>query len=399
MFCHVAEREFSDLSASIDSALIERHVPYMGALELTYRCNQACCHCYCNLGVNSGRRQDEMAPAEIFRILDEAADAGCFWLLLTGGEVLVREDFWEIYSHAIRRGMLVQVFTNATLIDEAAAARFAEFPPLGIDISIYGSCPSVHDRISRVDGSFEKMMRGIEWLKKYGVTFSLKTMLMTLNYADLENIRSLSRDIGAAFRYDTLLSPRIDGSALPVRYRLSADVMAGMDIRDDYESCKRVFNGFWNKKPDEALTCGAGVFAFNINPYGVLSPCTMFKSFQYPLAGVPFESAWKALVRDYNDRRGGLIAAECRSCSMLLICPNCPAWAEIEAGTMNMKVGYICEYGRSLEKKYFQTKEGAGYEKKVLSKTRDQRSETDDRRHAYGRVQIGTGFQGERQGR
>jgi len=344
-------------------------MPYTGALELTYRCNQACRHCYCNLGEDDGRRSDEMATDEIVRLLDEAADAGCFWLLLTGGEVLVREDFWEIYVHAVKKGMLIQVFTNATLIDEAAAARFAEFPPLGIDISIYGSCPSVHERVTCVKGSFGKMMQGIRWLRQYNVKFSLKTMLLTLNYSDLDNMRKVAEDIGAAFRYDTLVCPRYDGGPDPVNYRLSTEAMAEFDLDDDYESCERIFSGLWNTRPDEPPTCGAGIYAFNINPYGVLSPCTMFKSFQYPLAGMAFESAWKALCRDYDKQRSGFLAEECRSCSMLVICPNCPAWSETEMGIMNAKVDYICEYSRCLEKKYFKKKEGGRDEKEALSET------------------------------
>ena len=76
MFC-VAQRKFSELFSSIDTAAIERRLPYMGALELTYRCNQACCHCYCNLGVDHARKARELSTREIKRILDEAADAGC----------------------------------------------------------------------------------------------------------------------------------------------------------------------------------------------------------------------------------------------------------------------------------------------------------------------------------
>jgi MoaA/NifB/PqqE/SkfB family radical SAM enzyme len=94
MFCQVTQRTFSDLTCSIDTAAIERRLPYMCALELTYRCNQNCCHCYCNRGINDSRKADELSTQEIKMILDEAADAGCLWLLLTGGEVLVREDFF-----------------------------------------------------------------------------------------------------------------------------------------------------------------------------------------------------------------------------------------------------------------------------------------------------------------
>lgn len=354
MFCYVTQRKFSEFALSVDRAAIEKRLPYMGALELTYRCNQSCCHCYCNLGAGDKRKADELTTGEIKRILDETADAGCLWLLLTGGEVLLREDFWEIYLYSLKKGMFVEVFTNATLINEAAAARFAEFPPLGIDISFYGSVPALHDRISGVAGSFKKTMEGIAWLKKFKIKFSLKTVLMTINYADLANMRALAQSLGGEFRYDTLISPRTDGGISPVRYRLSSEQMASLDINEDYESCKNIFSGFWNKKPEEALGCGAGIFAFNINPFGVLSPCTMFGSFQYPLRQASFAEVWKRLAADYDKRKNDLIPCECRLCSMLFICSNCPAWSEVEAKSLNKKVDYICEYAKTLEKRYFE---------------------------------------------
>ncbi|MCU0651148.1 MAG: radical SAM protein [Candidatus Omnitrophica bacterium] len=371
MFCQVAQRKFSDLAFSIDNAAIERRMPYMCALELTYRCNLSCKHCYCNLEVSDRRRFGEMTTEEVLHLLDEIAGAGCFWLLLTGGEVLVRKDFWQIYLHAVKRGMLVNVFTNATLLDDDLAGRFAEYPPLSIDISLYGSTPMLHDSITAVPGSFKKTMEAIERLRRRKVKFSLKTILMTLNHIDLENMRSLSKSMDAEFRYDTMIAPRSDGGMSAAGYRLSADVMADLDLDEDWQACERIFDGFWGKIPESPLACGAGIFAFNINPYGILSPCTMFGSFQYPLGGTAFADAWKKLVNDYGKKSCGLAARECRACSMQLICANCPAWAELEAKALDKKVDYICEYAKTLEKKYFAKKEGNRNGKEALSETAD----------------------------
>jgi radical SAM protein with 4Fe4S-binding SPASM domain len=197
---------------------------------------------------------------------------------------------------------------------------------------------------------------------------------MTLNFDDLAGMRSLAAQLGVKFRYDTLVCPRTDGGMSPVSFRLSSQQMAFQDLDDDFESCQRIFAGFWDRKPLEALTCGAGVFAFNINPYGVMSPCTMFRSFQYPLEGVPFIDAWKRMVGERAARRDECIAAECRSCSMLLICSNCPAWSELEAGSLGGKVEYICDYAKRLEKEFLERQSGEktkrrGYEEKAVSET------------------------------
>ena len=80
----------------------------------------------------------------------------------------------------------------------------------------------------------------------------------------------------------------------------------------------------------------------------------MFRSFQYPLKDMLFLDAWKRLVSDYDARRNDFTPAECRPCSMFLICSNCPAWSEIEAKSLNKKVEHICAYAKTLEKKYFE---------------------------------------------
>jgi uncharacterized radical SAM superfamily Fe-S cluster-containing enzyme len=100
-----------------DRAVAER-VPLSGSLAMTHRCHLRCVHCY--LG------QERFAPAggELetgfwLSIVDQLADAGCLNLLVTGGEPLLRPDLPEVYTRAIRRGILLSLFTNGILIDES----------------------------------------------------------------------------------------------------------------------------------------------------------------------------------------------------------------------------------------------------------------------------------------
>ncbi len=188
MFCKLPQRDFIEFSSSIERESEHGRIPFMGTLELTYRCNLNCCHCYCNLPVSDPKRHEELKLNEIKRVIDEIVDSGCLWLLLTGGEPLVRKDFWDIYYYSLRKGLLVEIFTNATLINEETAKKLSDLPPLGIEISIYGSNHSAYDKVTQVDGSFINALKGIKWLKKYKVGFSLKTMVTTLNLDDLESM-------------------------------------------------------------------------------------------------------------------------------------------------------------------------------------------------------------------
>lgn len=360
MFCHIAERKFSDLTAKLEDAALEKRLPYMGVLELTYRCNQACCHCYCNLGLHDTRERDELSTAEVKRILDEMADAGCLWLLLSGGEVMVREDFWEIYLHALRKGMFVAVFTNATLIDDEMARRLADYPPLAVDISVYGADAALHDLITRTPGSFNRTMTGIARLREYGVPFALKSILMTLNYHHLGAMRKLAQVLGVEFRTDALIASRLDGGTGPARYRISTDDMIAVDLGDEAgrTGYREMFASFWGKDRKEVFACGAGVFGFNVDPYGIVSPCTMFSSFRYSLREKGFGDAWRSLSAAYAAAEEELMPEECRACKMRFICSNCPAWSEVETKRLRGKVPYLCEYAKRLEESFFLLKEG-----------------------------------------
>jgi radical SAM protein with 4Fe4S-binding SPASM domain len=373
MFCHVAQRSYADFIGNIEHAALKDNMPYIGSLELTYRCNLACGHCYCNLPASDESKYTEFSTAQWRRVLDEASDAGCLWLLLTGGEVMMRPDLWDIHEHAIKRGMLVEVFTNGTLIDDTAARRFSDAPPVGIDISIYGSNPAVHDGVTRVKGSFDRTLSGIELLKKHKVGFSLKTMVLSVNLQDLENIRDMAKDLGVEHRFDTVLTARIDGKNDPDNLRLTAEEMASLDLEKDFESCDEIFKGFWSRPYGEDLACGAGVFAFNVSPYGILSPCTMYKSFQHAISDVPFRDAWKALIDEYLPRRREITPHKCISCSMVYICSQCPAAAEAATGKPDEVVGHLCRYAKRLEMEYFR-KRGAKDAKETVSETGDQGS-------------------------
>ena len=61
-------------------------------------------------------RLAELSTEEHYRLLDQLADAGCLWLLFTGGEIFARRDFLDIYTYAKQKGFLITLFTNGTLI-------------------------------------------------------------------------------------------------------------------------------------------------------------------------------------------------------------------------------------------------------------------------------------------
>src|SRR3990170_1413948 len=104
---------YSDFSLGLHKRLAARRIPINGTIEVTRRCPLVCAHCYNNLPMGDrAARLSELTYEEHCRILDEMTEAGCLWLLYTGGGVFSREDFLDIYTHAKQKGLLITLFTT-----------------------------------------------------------------------------------------------------------------------------------------------------------------------------------------------------------------------------------------------------------------------------------------------
>ena len=107
-------------------------VPLAVHFDLTYRCNERCVHCYLD-----HEDHGEMTTAEVKHVLDQLAEAGTLFLTLSGGELLLRRDFFELLTYARRLRFDVKIKTNAILIGERDAARIRELGVRQIQISVY----------------------------------------------------------------------------------------------------------------------------------------------------------------------------------------------------------------------------------------------------------------------
>jgi MoaA/NifB/PqqE/SkfB family radical SAM enzyme len=229
----IPEVGFPDLVGRFRSG--GRRIPLEATIETSFRCNLACVHCYVNEPVGDFAIRDrEMPLARLKTLVDEMAEAGCLNLLLTGGEVLVRPDFPELYLYAIRKGLLVTVFTNGTLVTDRIAALFDEYRPLAVEITLYGMTRETYEKVTRVPGSFDKCIEGIERLVKLGVPLSLKTMALTWNQHEVGAMQAYAQGLGLPFIFDGLLNPRVDcGANRNGELQLTAEQLVALDLQDE----------------------------------------------------------------------------------------------------------------------------------------------------------------------
>nr|MDA3894796.1 radical SAM protein [Desulfobacteraceae bacterium] len=314
----------------------QQRIPVNGSIELTRQCNFNCIHCYLgDMRTSSDILRNELNTSQWIKIIDEIVEAGCLFLLFTGGEPLLRKDFIDIYRHAVKRGMLVTVFTNGSLISNEILDVFKEFPPQVVEVSLYGSTAETYKSITgRIDG-FKKTMAGIEKLSNHGIRTQLKTILMTKNQHEFDLIQKISDDRGLKFRFDAMIFPRLNGERSPVEYRVSPEIIVEKDLsspdrRSKWEEFYRRMKNI--ELSDVLYDCGAGVTNFHIDSVGMLSPCIMTGHVSYDLLHGLFSDGWENKIPKIKEKKVPLEFA-CRKCKNQSLCGYCPAFFKLETGS------------------------------------------------------------------
>ena len=321
-----------------------------GTIEVTRRCPLTCAHCYNNLPMADCDAQGrELTYAEHCRILDELADAGCLFLLFTGGEIFARRDFLDIYTYAKTKGFLITLFTNGTLITPKLADYLARWRPFSIEITLYGHTKATYERLTGIPGSYEKCIRGIHLLLERGLPLKLKTVAVTINKHEVWDMqRFAEEELGVEFKFDSLMSPRIDCSQSPLAVRLNPEECVAFDVQDPkrMDEWKLFAERYFRpanppERGDEVYHCGGGVSSFAIDPYGGMSICVLSQVDKFDLRTGHVREAWAGFLRRVRQKKVTRLT-KCTACELKSMCGMCPANGELENGDPEALVDFLC---------------------------------------------------------
>jgi len=316
----------------------QRLVPLHVSLEVTYRCNLHCKHCYVDRDLRD-HPSDELSVAEWCGILDQLASAGALYLLLTGGEVFLRPDFLEIALAARERGFQFAILTNGTLVTPSIIDGLKEIRPHFVGISLYGATVSTHEAVTGCPGSFVATSEAISGLVAEGIQVVVQTTLMEDNIHEVEAIRDLVCRMGASLSLGYQIAPTKGCSPGPQQFEASFEAIA----------CHL------GESPGLALpgqatgpeTCRAGRALCAVSPYGDVSPCLMMPLRLGNLRERGFSDIWRENPCDdllYLRSLTGEDIEGCADCPEAAFCQRCPGAALAETGSLTGRQPSACRY-------------------------------------------------------
>lgn len=251
--------------------------------ELTYRCNESCIHCY-NPGAahikgekNLRNSFSEVSTNRAFEIIDELSQLGVFELTLSGGEVTLRKDFFEILSYARSKGFDVSIFTNALKFSDSMIDQIASYWPSSIGVSIYSNDSSTHDEITRVPGSHESSLRALQRFHDLGIKTNMKSILMKHTLPEHASIKDLAINVGAVPQVEMNLSNGVDGANAPAM--LAVDNFDELVLVAATPGSPLFVGGASENfgevhKDMNSTPCAAGLSGLTISSEGNIYPCT-----------------------------------------------------------------------------------------------------------------------------
>jgi radical SAM protein with 4Fe4S-binding SPASM domain len=294
-------------------------------------------------------KRRELSTEEHFRMLDELAEMGAFWVLYTGGEIFARKDFLEIYTYAKKRGFLITLFTNGTIMTEQIADYLLEWPPFAIEITLYGRTRETYEALTGIPGSYDRCLHGIKLLKERGLPVKLKTVATSINKHEVSAMRQFAEEeLGVEFKIDGQINPRIDCSQSPLAVRLTPEEVVALDLHapKGVSEYRRLAKHDMENPPnlslgDTVYFCGGGMNSFAINAYGEIGICVISQQETFGIRETGVKAVWEESLRQLRMRKRTRVT-KCLECRIQSLCGMCPANGELENGDRESPVSFLC---------------------------------------------------------
>lgn len=304
----------------------KKYIPLYVTFEVTHSCNLRCIHCY--IPLEERQRKNDLKKLElneIKNILKQLSQAGTMFVVFTGGELFLREDWFEILKSARELLLDTTIFTSGVLINESVVTKLKTIGISAVEITLYGK-QHTHNKITKTPNSFKKTLNAIDLLRRENIHVTIKSPLMNVNIGDYNFLINFAESKKIDFKFDPVVTCGNDGNKKPLKLRANLD-----DLKKVYCNPK-VFNPEKITNYKEESFCSAGYNYCSIDCYGEVFPCLQWL---YPAGNLKkksFKEIWNGkimkIVRSYRFKD----LKECQKCDLVNYCMRCPGITLQEEG-------------------------------------------------------------------
>jgi len=270
--------------------------------EVTNRCNEKCVHCF-NPGAphadseKANRDTQELTTEEGFKLIDSFRKAGAYRLILSGGEVFLRRDIFELIQHARNLHMQVHIFTNGIILNDERLEKLVQTYPESVSVSLYSASAEVHDQITRVPGSFQKSVSVLQKLRGLGIKTTVKAIQMQHTVQGYGNVEKLARSLGSRTTVELNMSAGNDGAQGPISLAVSdeSELIALAATKGSPIFVGDISNNFGERhRNSNGSFCSAGRSMMSVTSDGKVYPCVALPLEIGTLADSEFHEIWQS---------------------------------------------------------------------------------------------------------
>ncbi|NLD27091.1 MAG: radical SAM protein [Acholeplasmataceae bacterium] len=309
------------LKKQIIQAAAKQLIPVHGEFELTSDCNCQCMMCYLE------RRRKGLSTEEWKQIFSEAVASGMLYALLTGGEILTRRDFLELYNFLYDFGVRITLFTNATLLNEEILHQFQKRPPEQVIITLYGANNKTYQEITKLKNGFDLVRHGLDLLETSGLNYLVRTIPLRPIYNELDELIDFVRGRNLQLGYSLYLAPKQNGQKIDDR----------LDPNELLDFENKIRSAFPQIPLQRSNDCSALKSAFFINCEGRMQACSLANSGKSVLES-GFLATWEELSAKTVLKNPNV----CKDCRLAIHCLRCPVRLDLE-GSQDCCCSYFQE--------------------------------------------------------
>lgn len=339
---------------------IQVHAPFLIVWNFTYKCNLKCKHCYSDSG---NRSTLELSTEDAMKVVDQIAEFGVTSLAFSGGEPLMRKDFFEVARHAIESGLYVSLATNGTLLNEENVRKLKEIGVHYVEVSLDGANAKTHDYFRGKDGAFEQTLQGLKNCMDKNICTCIAITGTKNNLKEIPSVLEMAENMGidrfTLFNFvptgrgkeiveadpspeerEELLrffnsklsedhkiailstTPQLARVALQCHSPTQDDIIMPLAHMEAAKVSKRA-----KALADFIGGCGAGRFYCAISPEGNLQPCVFMPLIVGNLKTEQIADIWfnSQVFKDLRDREK--LKGRCSKCEYKYVCGGCRARA------------------------------------------------------------------------